>query len=82
MMTPWYEVRAAGTNPLDWHFMRGEPYFMRAKSGLRRPVNQRPGADFAAEVEAVGKNVTEVQPGDEVFGTQYHPGTDFAGHHR
>ena len=63
-------VRAAGTNPLDWHFMRGEPYFMRWKSGLLRPGNQRLGADFAGEVEAVGKNVTQFQPGDEVFGTQ------------
>ena len=69
-------VRAAGTNPLDWHFMRGEPYFMRGKSGLRRPGNQRLGADFAGEVEAVGKNVTQFQPGDEVFGTQYHPGNE------
>jgi NADPH:quinone reductase-like Zn-dependent oxidoreductase len=67
-------VRAAGINPLDWHFMRGEPYFMRPKSGLLRPGNQRLGADFAGEVEAVGKSVTQFQPGDEVFGTQYHPG--------
>ena len=69
-------VRAAGTNPLGWHFMRGEPYFMRAKSGLLRPGNQRLGADFAGEVEAVGKNVTQFQSGDEVFGTQFHPGDE------
>ena len=69
-------VRAASVNPLDWHFMRGEPYFMRAKSGLRRPVNQRLGADYAGEVEAIGKNVTQFHPGDEVFGTQYHPGNE------
>ena len=61
-------VLAASTNPLDWHFMRGEPYFMRGKSGLRRPGNQRLGADFAGEVEAVGKNVMQFWPGDEVFG--------------
>ena len=69
-------VRAASVNPLDWHFMRGEPYFMRAKSGLRRPGNQRLGADYAGEVEAIGKNVTQFHPGDEVFGTQYHPGNE------
>jgi NADPH:quinone reductase-like Zn-dependent oxidoreductase len=61
-------VRAAGANPLDWHFMRGEPYFMRLKTGLLEPKAKGLGVDFAGEVEAVGKNVTQFQPGDEVFG--------------
>ena len=63
-------VRAASVNPLDWHFMRGEPYMVRMLAGLSRPKAsaRRLGADMAGSVEAVGKNVTDFQPGDEVFG--------------
>jgi NADPH:quinone reductase-like Zn-dependent oxidoreductase len=63
------KVRAASVNPLDWHFMRGEPYFLRMGSGLRKPKVTRLGVDLAGQVEAVGRNVTQCQPGDEVFGT-------------
>jgi NADPH:quinone reductase-like Zn-dependent oxidoreductase len=62
------KVRAASVNPYDWHFMRGEPFIMRMGNGLRRPQNMRLGVDFAGVVEAVGKNVTQFKPGDEVFG--------------
>ncbi|MEM7357115.1 MAG: NAD(P)-dependent alcohol dehydrogenase [Acidobacteriota bacterium] len=62
------KVRAAAANPYDWHFMRGEPYFMRLFIGLRRPKAKHLGVDFAGEVEAVGENVTSLRPGDEVFG--------------
>ena len=61
-------VRAAAVNPLDWHFMRGEPYIIRAMTGLRTPKATRLGHDLAGQVEAVGRNVTQFQPGDEVFG--------------
>jgi NADPH:quinone reductase-like Zn-dependent oxidoreductase len=61
-------VRAASVNPLDWHLMRGEPYVIRAMSGLRKPKPTRPGVDLAGQVEAAGRNVTQFQPGDEVFG--------------
>jgi len=61
-------VRAAGANPLDWHFMRGEPNFMRLLSGIGKPKDQRLGVDFAGTVEAVGRDVTRFAPGDEVFG--------------
>jgi len=63
-------VKAASVNPLDWHFMRGEPYMVRILAGLSRPKASaaRLGADMAGSVEAVGKNVTEFQPGDDVFG--------------
>ncbi len=62
-------VRAASVNPLDWHFIEGTPYFMRAMGvGLRKPKDTRLGVDFAGTVEAVGKNVTKFKPGDEVFG--------------
>ncbi len=61
-------VRAASINPYDWHFMAGVPYLMRLQFGLRKPKRGRPGVDLAGEVEAVGENVTEFRPGDEIFG--------------
>lgn len=62
------KVAAAAVNPLDWHYMRGSPYFIRLGSGLGAPKNTRLGVDFAGTVAAVGKNVTRFKPGDEVFG--------------
>jgi NADPH:quinone reductase-like Zn-dependent oxidoreductase len=63
------KVRAAAVNPLDWHFMEGTPYIMRLMGvGLRKPKVPRLGVDVAGQVEAVGKNVTQFKPGDEVFG--------------
>src|SRR4051794_9971480 len=65
-------VRAASANPLDWRLMRGGPYIARLLFGLRKPsVTQpgRPGRDVAGQVEAVGRNVTEFETGDEVFGS-------------
>jgi NADPH:quinone reductase-like Zn-dependent oxidoreductase len=61
-------VRAAGVNPLDWHYMRGTPYLGRLDMGLRRPKVTRLGVDFAGTVESAGRNVTQFKPGDEVFG--------------
>jgi NADPH:quinone reductase-like Zn-dependent oxidoreductase len=60
-------VRAASINPVDGHLIRGS-WLMRPMSGLRKPTNTRFGTDFAGVVEAVGKDVTEYKPGDEVFG--------------
>ncbi len=63
------KVHAASVNPLDWHFIEGTPKIMRAMGvGLRKPKDTRLGVDFAGTVEAVGKNVTQFKPGDEVFG--------------
>src|SRR5216683_700415 len=63
------KVRAASVNPLDWHYIRGSPYFMRmVAAGLLKPNETRLGVDYAGTVESVGKNVTEFKPGDEVFG--------------
>jgi NADPH:quinone reductase-like Zn-dependent oxidoreductase len=61
-------VRAASANPLDWHYMRGEPFLMRMSSGLRTPKQTSVGVDFAGTVEAVGSSVKQFKPGDEVFG--------------
>jgi NADPH:quinone reductase-like Zn-dependent oxidoreductase len=62
------KVHAASVNPLDWHYMRGKPYIMRAGAGMGAPEDIRLGVDFAGTVEAVGKNVQQFKPGDEVFG--------------
>src|SRR6202022_1466325 len=62
-------VRAASINPYDWHFIEGTPEIMRLMGvGLRKPKDTQLGVDFAGTVEAVGKNVTQFKPGDEVFG--------------
>lgn len=62
------KVRAASVNPLDWHFMRGTPYFVRIMAGLLKPKDRRLGVDVAGQIEAVGRDVTQFKPGDEVFG--------------
>lgn len=62
------KVHAAALNPLDWHYMRGEPYIVRMDSGVGKPVLPRLGVDFSGTVEAVGSQVTRFKPGDEVFG--------------
>jgi NADPH:quinone reductase-like Zn-dependent oxidoreductase len=55
-------------NPVEWYGVHG-PFFVRVSSGLRRPKSPAIGADLAGRIEAVGKDVEEFQPGDEVFGT-------------
>jgi NADPH:quinone reductase-like Zn-dependent oxidoreductase len=62
------KVRAASVNPYDWHFMRGTPYGVRVIAGLRKPKVARLGADVAGQVEAIGSNITQFKPGDQVFG--------------
>jgi NADPH:quinone reductase-like Zn-dependent oxidoreductase len=62
------KVHASSVNPLDWHFMRGEPWLLRLMMGLRKPKDTRLGVDVAGQVESVGGNVTLFKPGDEVFG--------------
>jgi len=62
------KVHAASVNPLDWHYLRGEPYIMRMDVGLGAPKDPRIGVDFSGTVAAVGSKVTRFKPGDEVFG--------------
>ena len=61
-------VRASSVNPAEWYRIMG-PIFARVSSGLRGPKTPEIGGDLAGTIEAVGKNVTEFAPGDEVFGT-------------
>ena len=61
-------VRAAGVDAADAYMMRGLPYIARPIFGLRKPKTPVRGIDVAGTVEAVGADVTQLQPGDEVFG--------------
>ncbi len=61
-------VHAAGVDRGVWHLMTGLPYLTRLAFGLRAPKTPVPGMDLAGVVEAVGKSVSRVEPGDEVSG--------------
>ncbi len=62
-------IHAASVNAGDWHVMRADPFFIRMiYGGLLRPKFPILGSDIAGTVEAVGRNVTQFRPGDEVFG--------------
>ena len=63
------KVRAASLNAADGHLLRGS-FVMRPLTGMRKPKDSRFGIDCAGTVEAVGKNVTQFKPGDEVFGAE------------
>jgi NADPH:quinone reductase-like Zn-dependent oxidoreductase len=65
-------VRGVSVNPLDWHYMEGTPYLGRLfEFGILKPANPRLGVDYAGTVEAVGKDVTNFKPGDEVYGNRF-----------
>lgn len=62
-------VAAASVNRLDWYSLTGTPYVARPMfDGKRRPKSPLLGTDFAGTVEAVGSAVTDLEPGDEVYG--------------
>ena len=62
------KVVAASTAAGDWHLLRADPFLMRFVYGLLKPKHKILGSDVAGRVEAVGRSVTQFQPGDEVFG--------------
>ena len=64
------KVQAVSVNPFEWHHLRGTPFPLRISSGLLKPKHKILGLDIAGRVEAVGSNVKQFQPGDEVFGTK------------
>jgi NADPH:quinone reductase-like Zn-dependent oxidoreductase len=61
-------VHASSVNPVEWYGVRGI-YVARIGNGLRKPKSPSVGADVAGRVEAVGREVKDFHPGDEVFGT-------------
>jgi NADPH:quinone reductase-like Zn-dependent oxidoreductase len=63
-------VHSSSLNIADWYGLVGRPLVGRIATGLRKPKELRIGIDFAGTVEAVGKNVSHVEPGDEVYGAR------------
>jgi NADPH:quinone reductase-like Zn-dependent oxidoreductase len=61
-------VHAAAVGKGDWLTVKGLPYVARMRYGLPKPKHPVPGFDVAGRIEAVGSNVTQLQPGDAVFG--------------
>ena len=70
------KVRAASLNAADWRLLRAKPFLVRLMGlGLLRPKNRILGADLAGQVEAIGRNVRQFKPGDEVFGDIFGTGS-------
>lgn len=62
------QVHAASLNPAESHTRKGEPMVRLITGGLLKPKDVILGADISGQVEAIGSNVTQFQPGDKVFG--------------
>lgn len=66
------QSHAASVNAGDYFSMKGSPWVVRFMVGFPKPKNYILGWDVAGQVKAVGKKVTQFQPGDEVFGCCSH----------
>ena len=64
-------VYAASVTAADLIYLKADPFLIRLRSGLLKPKHKIPGKEMAGRVEAVGVNVTQFKPGDEVFGDLY-----------
>ncbi len=63
------KIHAASLNAYDWRLMRADPFLVRISGmGLLHPKKNILGVDIAGQVEAVGSNVQQFRPGDEVYG--------------
>ena len=62
------KVYAASVNSSDWDLLKGKPFLVRIIGGLFKPRHKILGADIAGTVEAIGNDVKDFKPGDEVFG--------------
>jgi NADPH:quinone reductase-like Zn-dependent oxidoreductase len=62
------KVQATSVNAADWHLLTADIFLVRLNMGLFNPKHKILGCDIAGEVEAVGSNVKQFQPGDAVFG--------------
>jgi len=62
------KIHAASINWADNAAVRGKPFLVRATHGLLKPKNRILGTDIAGQVEAIGGDVRQFQPGDEVYG--------------
>jgi NADPH:quinone reductase-like Zn-dependent oxidoreductase len=62
------KVQASSANPAEWHLITADSFLVRLSAGFLKPTKTIPGTDVAGQVEAVGKDVQQFKPGDEVFG--------------
>ncbi len=69
------KIHAASVNYNNLAIVKGEPFLVRFWSGLLKPKDKIPGGDIAGRVEAVGRNIKQFRPGDEVFGDIYEYGS-------
>ena len=68
------KVKAASVTPLDWHFLTGTPYIARLMAGFSKPKRNVLGTDVSGIVEAVGEDVTQFSPDEEIFGLSFYNG--------
>lgn len=68
------KIHAASVNAADWRMVKADPFLVRFMNGFAKPQNTLLGCDIAGTIEAVGANVTEFKPGDEVFGDIFNAG--------